>query len=322
MKFIDVFNGDADGICALHQLRLHEPQPEARLISGVKRDINLLQQIEEVRDSSITVLDISLEKNRHSLERLLDQGNKVFYADHHYAGEVPSHDQLTVHIDPEPQLCTSLIINWMLEDKYAPWAVVGAFGDNLDESALELAQKLGLTELDQLRETGILLNYNGYGASLDDLFFHPAELYQQVRPYSDPLAFYADSPALKTLREGYRDDMNRAEASAPLYEDRSGRIFRLPAEAWARRVSGVFANALANERPDLAHTMLTENRDGSLLVSVRAPLLNRNGADTLCRQFPSGGGRAAAAGINALPEAQLDAFIQAFSQQFQKQQLF
>ena len=322
MKCIDVFNGDADGICALHQLRLHEPQPEARLISGVKRDINLLQQIEEVRDSSITVLDISLEKNRHSLERLLDQGNKVFYADHHYAGEVPSHDQLTVHIDPEPQLCTSLIINWMLEDKYAPWAVVGAFGDNLDESALELAQKLGLTELDQLRETGILLNYNGYGASLDDLFFHPAELYQQVQPYSDPLVFHADSPALKTLREGYRDDMSRAEAAAPLHEDRSGRIFRLPAEAWARRVSGVFANALANERPDLAHAMLTENRDGSLLVSVRAPLLNRNGADTLCRQFPSGGGRAAAAGINALPEVQLDAFIQAFSQQFQKQQLF
>jgi hypothetical protein len=68
--------------------------------------------------------------------------------------------------------------------------------------------------------------------------------------------------------------------------------------------------------------MLTENRDGSLLVSVRAPLLNRNGSDTLCRQFPSGGGRAAAAGINALPEAQLDAFIQAFSQQFQKQQIF
>jgi hypothetical protein len=319
MKCIDVFNGDADGICALHQLRLHEPQPDAELISGVKRDINLLQQIEEVRESSITVLDISLEKNRSSLERLLSQGNKVFYTDHHYAGEVPCSERLTVHIDPEPQLCTALIINWLLEDQYAPWAVVGAFGDNLDESALELAQKLGLTGLDQLRETGILLNYNGYGASVEDLFFHPAELYQQVRPYSDPLTFHADSSALKTLREGYRDDMNRAEAAAPLHEDKSGRIFRLPAESWARRVSGVFANALANERPDLAHAMLTENRDGSLLVSVRAPLQNRNGADTLCRQFPSGGGRAAAAGINALPEAQLDAFTQAFSQQFKQQ---
>ena len=322
MKRIDVFNGDADGICALHQLRLHEPQPEARLISGVKRDIALLQQIEEVQNSSITVLDVSLEKNRHSLERLLEQGNTVFYADHHYAGEVPSHDQLTVHIDPEPPLCTSLIINWLLEDKYAAWAVVGAYGDNLDESARELAQKLGLTGLEQLRETGILLNYNGYGASLDDLFFHPAELCRQVRPYSDPLAFHADSPALKTLRDGYHDDMNRAKAAVPLHEDSSGRIFRLPPESWARRVSGVFANAVANERPDLAHAMLTENQDGSLLVSVRAPLLNRNGADTLCRQFPSGGGRAAAAGINALPEAQLDAFIHAFSQQFKKQQLF
>ncbi len=322
MKHIDVFNGDADGICALHQLRLHEPLPEARLVSGVKRDIALLEQIDEVKDSSITVLDISLDKNRNSLERLLKQGNTVFYADHHYAGEVPASEHLTFHIDPEPQLCTALIINWLLEDKYAPWAVVGAYGDNLDESALELARRLNLTELEQLRETGILLNYNGYGASLADLFFHPAELYRQMRPYNDPLAFHADSPALKTLREGYRDDMSRAKAAAPLHEDSSGRVFRLPAESWARRVSGVFANAVANERPDLAHAMLTENRDGSLLVSVRAPLLNRNGADTLCRQFPSGGGRAAAAGINTLPEAKLDIFIQAFSQQFQKQQLF
>ncbi len=316
MHCIDVFNGDADGICSLHQLRLHEPQAEARLISGIKRDISLLKQIETVRDSSITVLDISLDKNRESLTQLLAQGNKVLYVDHHYAGEVPHSDLLTIHINPEPQLCTSLIINWLLEDNYAAWAVVGAFGDNLDESALELAQRLSLTNLDQLRELGILLNYNGYGAALEDLFFHPAELYRQVRPYTDPLVFYADSPALKALRQGYQDDMERAKLSQPVHEDRTGRIFRLPSDSWARRVSGTFANAVANERPDVAHAMLTENRDGSLLVSVRAPLQNRNGADTLCRQFPSGGGRAAAAGINALPEEQLDTFIQAFSRQF------
>jgi len=39
MKYIDVFNGDADGICALHQLRLAEPV-ESTLVTGVKRDIN------------------------------------------------------------------------------------------------------------------------------------------------------------------------------------------------------------------------------------------------------------------------------------------
>jgi len=41
MIHFDVFNGDADGICALTQLRNAQPR-EAELITGVKRDINLL----------------------------------------------------------------------------------------------------------------------------------------------------------------------------------------------------------------------------------------------------------------------------------------
>lgn len=40
----DVFNGDADGIIALLQLRLSEPK-ESALITGVKRDIKLLSQV-------------------------------------------------------------------------------------------------------------------------------------------------------------------------------------------------------------------------------------------------------------------------------------
>jgi hypothetical protein len=58
--------------------------------------------------------------------------------------------------------------------------------------------------------------------------------------------------------------------------------------------------------------VLTERADGTYLVSVRAPLENKRGADELCRKFPTGGGRAAAAGINALPADQLDPFIDAF----------
>lgn len=47
-KYYDIFNGDADGICALHQLRLAEPR-EATLVTGVKRDIRLLEQVAQVR---------------------------------------------------------------------------------------------------------------------------------------------------------------------------------------------------------------------------------------------------------------------------------
>lgn len=38
MSDVDVFNGDADGLCALHQWRLAHPATNA-LVTGVKRDI-------------------------------------------------------------------------------------------------------------------------------------------------------------------------------------------------------------------------------------------------------------------------------------------
>ena len=46
MTCYDVFNGDADGICALQQLRLQFPR-EAERISGLKRDIDLLRRRRE-----------------------------------------------------------------------------------------------------------------------------------------------------------------------------------------------------------------------------------------------------------------------------------
>ena len=48
MAYIDVFNGDADGLCALHQLRLADPQ-NSTLITGVKRDIDLVKQVQAIK---------------------------------------------------------------------------------------------------------------------------------------------------------------------------------------------------------------------------------------------------------------------------------
>jgi hypothetical protein len=318
MEFFDIFNGDADGICALQQLRLDNPRPDAHLITGVKRDIRLLDKITGIRDSDITVLDVSMDRNSEALSLLLQQGNTVFYADHHFSGDIPISTALQAHIDPSPTTCTSLIIDQFLKGKYRSWAVVGAFGDNLDEAAATAALPLQLTsgELTNLQETGILLNYNGYGASLEDLFFAPDQLFRHVQQFENPLTFHAQSPVLQTLRQGYRDDMERAETATPIQEDSAGRVFELPGEAWSRRVAGVFSNTLARQKPNLAHALLMANDDGSLRISVRAPLNNRCGAEILCRQFPTGGGRAAAAGINHLPQQQKDAFLTAFSHQF------
>lgn len=50
----DVFNGDADGILSLLQLRLSDPRP-SELISGIKRDIALLERVSLQKASSVTV---------------------------------------------------------------------------------------------------------------------------------------------------------------------------------------------------------------------------------------------------------------------------
>ncbi|MCB2184657.1 MAG: acetyltransferase [Desulfobulbaceae bacterium] len=312
----DVFNGDADGICALHQLRLDEPR-EALLISGVKRDIRLLEQLAsqpDVQKARITVLDISMDSNMPALLSLLDRGNSVDYFDHHFAGDIPTAGNLKATIDASPDICTGLIVDRLLGGKFRAWAVVAAFGDNLHVAASEAAQDLGLSagELDILRELGELMNYNGYGRVLSDLHCTPQELFKAVQPYEDPLAFYRESDVLDRLKKGYDQDMKLARAAAPFSESDSGRIYKFPAVSWPRRVAGVFSNEKAREMQEKAHALLVDNGDATFLVSVRAPLKNKQGAVDLCRRFPTGGGREAAAGINALPADQLDAFIEAF----------
>jgi hypothetical protein len=92
--------------------------------------------------------------------------------------------------------------------------------------------------------------------------------------------------------------------------------YLLPDEAWARRVNGIFANKLANDDPMRAHAVITSNRFGEYTISVRAPVANPQGADTLCLRFETGGGRRAAAGINRLPADALDGFLAMFAEQF------
>jgi len=313
----DVFNGDADGLCALQQLRLQEPR-EAVLLSGLKREIDLLRRVEAAAGDQITVLDISLDKNREALRCVLDAGARVFYCDHHYAGEIPAHENFDCHIDTASDTCTSLIVNRLLGNAQARWAVVGAFGDNFDRPAAALGAAIGLdgAELETLQQLGICLNYNGYGFELEDLMYHPADLFRLLRPYANPLDFVAAEAGYGRLLAQYREDMAQAENAAADTESSAGAVYILPNESWAKRVVGVMGNELAKRHADRAHALLVDMGDGNYRVSVRAAYNRKQGADELCRQFPSGGGRQAAAGINALPAKALDDFIERFAAQF------
>jgi hypothetical protein len=163
---------------------------------------------------------------------------------------------------------------------------------------------------------GECLNYNGYGDDLADLWFHPAELYLEVKPYPNPLEFIKTSSAFLKLRNGYVADMQKTDEVKAMLDNAAAAAFVLPDEAWARRVSGVFANRVAQLRPDRAHAVITPNSAGTCTVSVRAPISRPTGADVLCRKFPGGGGRSAAAGINGLPHAEIPALLQQLASQF------
>ncbi len=322
MQLYDVFNGDADGLCALHQFRLYSPA-EARLITGTKRDIRLLSKIESCSRCHISVFDISFDKNRADVLRLIDRGAEIEYFDHHHAGDIPDSPRLTTHIDPTPDRGTSHIVDRHIGGRFRAWAVVGTFGDNFDETAAALGAKIGLSqqELSTLRELGILLNYNGYGATTDDLFYKPDQLYLSMKPFENPFDFIEKEEIFNRLKEGYASDMTKAEALSPIFTQGASRVFILPAESWARRVSGVFANMIARENPDGAHAVLTGLEEGGYVVSVRAPLNDRRDAHTLCMKFPTGGGRAAAAGINHLPEDQTEKFIKEFARTYSSRQV-
>ncbi len=295
-------------------IALQNPLPKARLITGVKRDIWLLARLENVTDSALTVFDISLDSNRASLLKILQNNNRVVYFDHHFAGEGIDARALQTHLDPSPQTCTSLLVNAALGGSHSSWAICGAFGDNLLEPALALGQALHLSEkqIDRLRELGELFNYNGYGEFLDDLHFHPQKLFEAVQPYVNPFDFYENSEQLATLQAGYQTDLAQAMNQKEIKISGNNRVYYLPNESWARRVAGVFSNFRARERKATAHVVITENQDRTLRISVRAPLAEQRHADTLCKLYPTGGGRAAAAGINSLPAEMLDGFLDTF----------
>ncbi len=317
MTAYDIFNGDADGLCALLQLRLHEPR-QAQLVTGTKREIDLVQRVDAQPGDRLTVLDLSLDVNREAVQRALAVGATCLYFDHHFPGTPIVHPGLEAHIRTVPDVCTSLLVDEYLNGRYRLWAIVAAFGDNLPQVAAAATARLGLprVQVDTLRRLGECLNYNAYGDTLEDLHFHPAELYHRLARYDDPFEFARHDSAFALLQSGYTRDMACAEAVEPVLASAGHWVAILPDERWARRVVGPWANRLATDHPRRAHAVLVKKAE-DYVVSVRAPLVNPVGADALCRRFPSGGGRSAAAGINALPETELVAFLRALEHAFE-----
>jgi hypothetical protein len=318
----DLINGDADGIFSLLQLRQVEPRPDAELVTGVKRDIKLFPRIADraVAGDRITALDISMAKNTAGLVQVLEAGADVLYIDHHQTGDIPESDALTVLTSDAKESCTAFLTDGYLKGAKSAWAICGAYGDNFQGLAARIAKARGLdVPMGRLRELGELVNYNAYGLTVDDLHFHPAELYRILLDYPGPVEFLEDDhPAFETLKAGYHSDWDIAQSARELDVSDAGQILALPAKPASNRISGLFGNALVDEEPEKAFAVLTELEGETIAyrVSIRAPRGRSTGsAADLASQF-GGGGRAAAAGIDHLPSSDLEDFSKAFRKAF------
>lgn len=308
----DVCNGDADGLTAVLQWRLHDPAP-ATLVTGLKREIALLERVPDSADE-VLVCDLSIARNRDALQRLLNAGAHVRYFDHHFAGDVPLHDKLETHLDADPELCTSLLMDHWLGGRFHAWALVGAYGDALTGVAHRRAAAAGY-DGDQraaLRRLGEAINYNAYGDEEADVCIAPAKLYRVMARHADPFEMIAQEESLvDELDARRRTDLRQAQAVRPSLQTEHARVVVLPDEPWSRRVIGCLANELAAAEPRRAQAVLKHLPGGDFIVSVRAPRAAPLGAAAFCALF-GGGGREAAAGIDALPARDYERFVAGF----------
>ena len=310
MKEHDVCNGDADGLTALHQWRLAHPAA-AELVTGVKRDIALVRRVQASAGDRVHVFDHSLAVNAEAVCALLSRDVHVLYVDHHAGGPLPPHPCLALHLDTAADVCTGVIVDRLLGGRHRAWAIVAAFGDNLHATAHGLADTIGLgaDARAALAALGQALTYNAYADDAADALVHPAALYAELAPFTDPLAFVRDAPVARVLAAARADDLAQARRLRAALENAHAALYLLPDAPWSRRVRGPFAHELACAAPERAHAVLSPRADGAYTVSVRAPLARPRGADQLCAAF-AGGGRSAAAGIGELPPAHVPALFE------------
>ena len=317
MANYDVFNGDTDGIFAWHQLRLVHPR-DATIVTGVKRDVDLVSRVNAGDGDLVTVMDVSHAKNRKDVQRLLDSGAIVEYFDHHDPSELIAHPNITYHINTEPNISTGLIVNSYVKGKNCLWSIATAFGDNHIELAINMAKSEGLDDeqINLLKQIGLVVNYNSYGQTADDLFYSPEEIAEAVKACgSDVFRFTEQSDIFSTLLENFSNDMASAGCQEPYSISENGVIYTLPNEVWTHRIMGSFSNHLVSTNKDLACAISVLNSDGTYRISVRSSINNPHGAGDLCKKF-GGGGREKAAGINNLPESELEEFKEEFEGTF------
>lgn len=316
MIHYDIFNGDADGIVSLHQYRMHFPVAKSHLVTGVKRDVELLRHMRLVKHSRLTVFDISHKTNEAHVQGILSNNNRIVWFDHHAAGMVYPSNMFRLTFDTSPNICTNMLVDSYVDGLYRPWTIVGAFGDNLHEQAEELNPGFNDMKMGYLKEIGETLNYNGYGNTENDLTVHPKDVYKDLSKYDSPFDYRRKSDVYDMIHHQKCMDHHELKGSEIMHESWTGKVVLLPDSEASVRYSGIYSNQLSTDTPNQAFLILTKIDGDNYRVSIRAPKSRPHGASALADNFETGGGREKAAGINRLPKNQLNVLIDLFEQQF------
>ncbi len=313
MTAIDVFHGDADGLCSIQQIRLAEPLNERQVVSGGLSQHSLLMSILTAENRDILMLDLPLERNLVSLKQLLKQGCRVRCFDHHISSEQPEHERLELHLDASPETCTSLLVNKHLNGAHQEWAAVGAFGDNMPSEAKKLLQGSGLSENDveQLQSLAELLNYNAYGDLLNAGHLSVTEMHYNMMAYDNPLDFIKENERLARIGKVMKEDLEHARKLLIVEDQPDGLVYILRPREPVRRVRKVWLGQLGRQYPDKALLIALENHDGSFDASIRAPLNSPSDAWKVAERF-GGGGREGAASVKCLPSTEVVNFLDIF----------
>jgi hypothetical protein len=188
------------------------------------------------------------------------------------------------------------------------------YGDNLHEQADKFNPCFDEITMSKLKEVGETLNYNGYGNEELDLTAHPKDVYIDLKEYESPFEYRIKSETYNKIHTHMKSDEAELSSSEILHESETGKVILLPNTRASIRYSGIYSNQQTTDSPDEAFAILTSVGGGNYRISIRSPKTNPYGASKLALQFPTGGGREKAAGVNELPKSELNNFIEKFEE--------
>jgi hypothetical protein len=277
---IDVFNGDADGLFAAHQLRLAEPGPDpaaGAVVTGLKREIACSNRIDVPAGRRDATARASTSRSAATAPRSSACSRRARPC----AGSTttmpatcPRHPRLRAHIDTAPETCTSLIVDRELRGAIGagqwprPSATTSA--PSPTRSAADAGADRGRTgAAARTRRGGQLQRLRRDARRRADRAGGAVCAAGRVMPIrSTSFATTRSSP--NWPRAGAAD-LAGAVQLRPWRQCGGGAVFVLPDEGWSRRVLGSFRQPAGRAFVDSAFAVLKARAEGGYLASVRAP---------------------------------------------------